>query len=215
MNTKISNLLQKYDHIYQQKLALIDFNQKVVPSKDLILNTFNLIENDIKVVILGQDPYYVPGFANGLAFSVNKNCKIPRSLQNIFKELKSFDDSFNFENGDLSLWAKQGVLLLNTCLTTIEGKALAHKHVNWEEYTTLLISEISKFENVVFILLGNNAIKYQKYINSESNLVLTTSHPSPLSARRGFFGSNVFNKTNEYLKNVNKKTINWNLTKEV
>lgn len=216
MNTNILNILQTNEKLYNQKIKLINFNEKVVPQKDKILNAFNLIESEVKIVILGQDPYYVPGFANGLAFSVNKECKIPRSLQNIFKELKNEYQDFEYNSGDLAPWSKQGVLLLNTCLTTIEGSALAHKHVKWEEYTIKLIEDISKLGNIVFILLGNNAIKFSKYIcKTSNNEILTTSHPSPLSANKGFIGSNIFKKANQILIQNNIEPINWNLSKGV
>lgn len=210
MNIKIKNLLKKHDNLFQEKLKLIDFNEVVVPKKEQILAAFDKLQTNIKVVILGQDPYYVPNFANGLAFSVNKGVKIPRSLNNIFKELKNEYPDFKFVDGDLSSWAKQGVLLLNTSLTTSDV-ALAHKHVNWEEYTQKLIYDISKFQNIVFILLGNNAKKYEKFIEVENNLILKSSHPSPLSANKGFFNSNIFLKTNQFLETKNIQIINWNL----
>ena len=171
----------------------------------------NLLDfNKIKVVIFGQDPYYQRNRANGLAFSVSKEMKIPASLKNIFKEIKF---SLGIDNnccGELSPWLK-GVLLLNTKLTTRVGKANSHSKIGWKHVTNYIIKVISKkLKNIVFILWGNNAKKLKKYIENKNNhYILETSHPSPLSVHKGFMGCNHFKLCNEYLEKHDIKKINW------
>jgi len=163
----------------------------------------------VKVVILGQDPYHGPGQAHGLAFSVPSGVPMPPSLRNIFKEL-SADTGARRTCTDLSDWAKQGVLLLNSTLTVLSGKPTSHAHLGWEEFTDNIIRVVSDNQDaVVFILWGANARAKRELIDTRKHLVLESAHPSPLSAYRGFFGSKPFSKTNNYLKKHDKNPIEW------
>jgi len=167
-----------------------------------------------KVVILGQDPYHGPGQANGLAFSVNKGYDIPPSLKNIYKELVEDMDISVPKHGDLTCWAKQGVLLLNTILTVEKDKPLSHAGLGWETFTTSVIEaiRIKQINPVAFILWGNNARKYKEYIGKgEGYMILESSHPSPFSAYKGFFGSRPFSKTNEFLKAYGADPVDWSV----
>lgn len=197
---KVNNIISK-----------IDFSN-TYPNKRDIFKAFNLCKfQDLKVVIIGQDPYHGEGEANGLAFSLNEEVKITPSLRNIFKELYS-DLSINKTNKDLSGWAKQGILLMNSILTVEKDKPLSHKNIGWEEITDYIIKKISEEKsNVVFILWGNNAIAKEKLIDPSKHLIIKSAHPSPLSASRGFFGSKPFSKTNDYLKKNNQPIIDWSL----
>ncbi len=169
---------------------------------------------DIKVVILGQDPYHGDKQAHGLAFSVQPGVKVPPSLVNIYKELVNEYSDFNRpDHGCLTEWAQQGVLLLNTVLTVKQAQAHSHAKLGWEKFTDAVIAKISQ-ENTgcVFILWGAHAQKKGKNINNVKHLVLNGPHPSPLSAYRGFFGCQHFSKTNEWLSAKNKQPINWHLS---
>lgn len=163
-----------------------------------------------KVVIIGQDPYHGFGQANGLCFSVNPDVKIPPSLQNIFKEIQNDTGAPIPENGDLSRWAKQGVLLLNSSLTVRENCPASHSKIGWEEFTDAVVDKLNKEkDNLVFILWGAHAIKKGINIDRSRHLVLTSPHPSPLSASRGFFGNHHFSKANEYLVAHGHSPILW------
>lgn len=169
--------------------------------------------DQVKVVILGQDPYPTASpkiHANGLAFSVNGHVKpLPKSLQNIFIELEN-DLGIKRENGDLTDWAEQGVLLLNTSLSVEEGKPGSHANLGWAVLTKQAIEAVSTHhKNVVFVLWGNHARLKGRYIETDNHLILESAHPSPLSAKRGFFGSKPFSKINQYLVSVNKTPIKW------
>lgn len=165
---------------------------------------------DTKVVIIGQDPYHGYGQANGLCFSVAPDVKMPPSLVNIFKEVHDDIGSPFPSNGDLTRWANQGVLLLNSSLTVREGQAASHSGIGWEEFTDAVVDKLNKEkENLVFILWGSHAIKKGEKIDRSKHLVLSSPHPSPLSASRGFFGNHHFTKTNDYLKAHGKEPINW------
>ena len=185
----------------------------IYPKKEEIFNAFSFFnEKDLKVVIIGQDPYPNKGQANGLAFSVNKGIKLPPSLINIYKEMEiEFNCVMDFNNGDLTYLAKQGVLLLNPILTVKEKEPLSHKNKLYDN----LFKDIMKYldsldQNIVFLLWGNNAKKYDKLITNKKRLVIKTNHPSPLSANRGgWFNSNCFYNTNKYLENNNIKPIYW------
>ncbi|MFK8038583.1 MAG: uracil-DNA glycosylase [Crocinitomicaceae bacterium] len=169
--------------------------------------------NKVKVVIIGQDPYHGPKQANGLCFSVKDGVKHPPSLVNIFKELQT-DLNINYpQSGDLSAWAKQGVLLLNATLTVEEGKAGSHQKKGWENFTDAIIQKISEeLNDVVFLLWGGYAQKKGRKIDDAKHLILKSGHPSPLSANRGFwFGNRHFSKCNSYLIEKGIKTINWSL----
>lgn len=183
------------------------------PTKDLIFNAFEKCNlNDLKVVIIGQDPYHGKGEANGLCFSVNEDVKIPPSLKNIFTEINAdFDAVFLPTNGNLERWAKQGMLLLNASLTVRKDEANSHKHLKWNVFTDSLINYLSdNCENIVFLLWGSFAQKKGIKINREKHLVLECGHPSPLSANRGFwFGNKHFSQTNDYLKSNGKTPIEW------
>lgn len=190
-------------------------NKPIYPPTDLIFNAFKLCTfNNTKVVILGQDPYHKKGQAMGLSFSVPKGITIPPSLKNIYKELKNeYNDKFDIPNhGDLTSWAEQGVLLLNTALTVIEGKPNSHSEY-WKELTDNIIKHISdNKEHVVFILWGNNAKQKSSLIDKEKHLVLEHTHPSPLATRTyPFIGNNHFKLCNEYLKKHNLREIEWKL----
>nr|XP_018667776.1 uracil-DNA glycosylase [Ciona intestinalis] len=167
---------------------------------------------DIKVVILGQDPYHGPGQAHGLCFSVQKGIRTPPSLKNMFKELESDVEGFNTpDHGDLTGWADQGVLLLNAVLTVRDGEPNSHKDKGWEELTDSVISWIStNLNGVVFMLWGSYAHKKGAKIDQQRHLVLKAVHPSPLSAHRGYFGCKHFSKANKYLKKQGKSEIEWN-----
>ena len=164
---------------------------------------------DVKVVILGQDPYHGENEANGLCFSVNHGVRTPPSLQNIFKELKN-DLGIVRNDTDLSDWARQGVFLLNTVLTVEKDKANSHKDIGWEIFTDYVIKQINdKLNNVVFILWGRQARDKKRIITNPNNYIIESAHPSPLSAYNGFFGSKSFSKTNNYLISKNKEEIKW------
>ncbi|HRI05772.1 MAG TPA: uracil-DNA glycosylase [Candidatus Dojkabacteria bacterium] len=186
-------------------------SKRIFPPADKIFNAFNLCSfNDVKVVIIGQDPYHGEGQANGLSFSVNDGIRIPPSLINIYKELKS-DLGINPPNsGNLERWSKQGVLLLNATLTVQKSTPNSHQGKGWEKFTDAVIKQISdRKENVVFILWGAYAKKKGEVIDRNKHFVIESPHPSPFSADRGFFGSKPFSKTNSYLTKNNLKAINW------
>lgn len=165
---------------------------------------------DVKVVILGQDPYHDVGQANGLCFSVNDGIPFPPSLRNIFKEIESDIGTPIPQSGDLSRWAKQGVLLLNATLTVEAHRAGSHQRRGWEEFTDQVINHLAtKRNNIVFILWGSYAIGKGAFIDRNRHLVLTSVHPSPLSAHRGFFGNHHFSRTNQYLIEHGKTPIEW------
>ena len=192
---------------------------RVFPPQELIFNAFEHCHfDDVKVVILGQDPYHGAGQAHGLAFSVPEGVKKPPSLRNIFKEINNtINCAINCvipQSGNLERWADQSVLLLNSTLTVTEGKAGSHQNLGWEQFTDTVIQKISdKKEHVVFLLWGNYAQEKGKNIDTSKHLVLTAPHPSPLSAHRGFLGCDHFNKTNQYLRKHNQQEIIWQILK--
>ena len=186
------------------------------PPKELIFNAFNSCAfDDVKVVIIGQDPYHGEGEANGLAFSVNDGVKIPPSLRNIYREINSeFDyilEPIEQTSGNLERWAKQGVLLLNATLTVQKNTPNSHKHLHWQQFTDRVIQTISnEKENVVFLLWGAFAQKKASLIDTTKHHILTSGHPSPMSANQGkWFGNNHFIKTNNYLINNSLHCISW------
>ena len=185
----------------------------ILPPKEQWFTALNTLAlDDVKVVILGQDPYPTVGHAHGLCFSVEEGVKLPKSLQNIYKELLDDCCIDNSHTGNLTSWAKQGVLLLNSVLTVEEGKANAHKDKGWEQFTDVIIEAINnQCEHVVFILWGAYAQKKGKHIDTNKHLVLKDPHPSPLSAYRGFWGSKPFSKTNDYLLSRGKTPIVWQI----
>lgn len=183
----------------------------VFPKGSLIFNAFNLCPFDkVKVVILGQDPYHEKGQAHGLAFSVPEGIALPPSLQNIYKEIENDLNIKINQNGDLTRWAKQGILLLNSTLTVEQHRAASHQSFGWETFTDNVILNLSqRKQNLVFILWGSFAIKKGNLIDKSKHLVLTSVHPSPLSAYRGFFGNRHFSQTNNYLRAHNIEPIQW------
>ena len=185
---------------------------KVFPPQDLVFNAFKLTPfQNLKVVILGQDPYHNDGQAHGLSFSVPAGIAIPPSLRNIYTELVSDIPGFQYPNhGDLTKWAKQGVLLLNATLTVRAHEAGSHQKKGWEHFTDEIIKVISEqSEHVVFLLWGSYAIKKSALIDSNKHLILTAVHPSPLSVYRGFFGCAHFSQANSYLQQHGKQAIDW------
>lgn len=185
----------------------------VFPSEENVFKAFELTPfENVKCVIVGQDPYYNKDQANGLAFSVNKGVKLPPSLINIYKEANEDVGIDIPSHGDLTSWAKEGVFLLNTILTVEEGKPLSYKNKGWEKFTLKVLKELNKDDNPkVFILWGKEAINLKKILTNKNHLILEAPHPSPLSSYRGFFGSKPFSKTNEFLKQNNREIINWNI----
>lgn len=183
----------------------------IFPPAGQIFNAFNTCPfNNVKVVILGQDPYHGPRQAHGLCFSVNDGIQFPPSLQNIFKEINSDLGIPMPKSGNLTRWAEQGVLLLNATLTVRASQAGSHQGRGWEEFTDAVIKIISeKAENVVFILWGSYAIKKKALIDASKHYILTAPHPSPLSSYRGFFGCKHFSQTNTYLASKGKTPIEW------
>jgi len=185
-------------------------SQTIYPKHEDVFNALVLTPyEEVKVVIIGQDPYHGENQAHGLAFSVLAGNPMPPSLRNIFIELHG-DLGIRRQNTDLSDWAKEGVLLLNTILTVRKSEPLSHQNYGWQKFTTKIIEAVNQKDSpVVFILWGNNAIEFKKYLNNPKHLVLTSSHPSPLSARYSFFGSRPFSKTNKFLIQNGVKPINW------
>lgn len=207
-------LQEEYEKEYFKKIKSLvreEYHKKeIFPPANRVFYAFRKTPyKNVKVVILGQDPYHGIGEANGLCFSVNRGIKMPPSLKNIYKELK---DDLNIErmDSDLSDWAESGVLLLNSVLTVEKDKPASHKYIGWEEFTDNVIKKLNeKEEPVVFILWGNFAKSKIKYITNSKHLVLSSAHPSPFSVHQGFFGSRPFSKTNEFLKKNNIKEIEW------
>ena len=183
----------------------------VYPVKSRILRSLELTDyDDVKVVILGQDPYHGEGEAIGLCFAVSNGIKLPPSLRNIYKELEDDLGISRSNVGNLECWAHEGVLLLNTVLTVEKDKPASHKGIGWEMFTDAIISKINeKEEPVVFILWGNFAKSKKSLITNSKHYVIESSHPSPFSARYGFFGSKPFSKTNRFLRENNIKEIDW------
>ncbi|MAS39355.1 MAG: uracil-DNA glycosylase [Flammeovirgaceae bacterium] len=211
-----NNVLEKffikdYFKLLVQKIKNEYKYHKIYPKGDKIFNAFNLCPFDsLKVVIIGQDPYHGKGQANGLSFSVEKNIKIPPSLKNIFIELKNNYPEYEYTDGDLSRWANQGVLLLNSVLTVRKSEPGSHSNIGWEKFTDFVIKNISsKKRNVVFLLWGKYAQSKSRLIDENKHLILKSSHPSPFSAHKGFFKNFHFKKTNEYLLSNNINEINW------
>lgn len=204
---KIDELNSMIKKINEQRLTTT-----IYPPKEQVFRVFNLALEDIKVVILGQDPYHNPDQACGLSFSVNDGVPLPKSLINIYKELYTDLGIRPANTGNLEPWFKQGVFLLNAVLTVEKNSPASHSKMGWEDFTDYIIETISKKnENVVFVLWGNYARGKKKLINPSKHKIIESAHPSPLSAYRGFLGSKVFSQINNYLKLHNKKTIDFEL----
>ena len=203
-----------FQHILQQVQQARAAGRVIYPPQAEVFNAFKLTEfEQVKVVILGQDPYHGPNQAHGLAFSVKPGVAPPPSLVNMYKELASDISGFRIPNhGYLVRWADQGVLLLNTVLTVEQGQAHSHANFGWETFTDRVIAALNEQrENVVFLLWGSHAQKKGQFIDRKKHCVLTAPHPSPLSAHRGFLGCRHFSKANQYLQAHNIVQINWQL----
>ena len=206
---KISDL-SSLDKPIRYILNDISKGKKISPSHNNIFKAFEYCSfSSTKVVIFGQDPYFQKDVANGLAFSVEPNKPLPSSLKNIYKEIESDVGALSNNDGYLKSWADQGVLLLNSALTVEVGKPGSHSKIGWQDFIFDIVKIINKKQNIVFILWGNDAKKYIKYIDKDINLILSSSHPSPLSSYRGFSGCKHFSKCNEYLESKNISKINW------
>ncbi len=220
MNIKIEEswnaaLADEFDKDYFIKLTDFVRNEyisgkKIYPAPADIFNAFNLCTFDkTQVVIIGQDPYHEPGQAHGLCFSVQNGTQIPPSLQNIYKEIQNDLLRPSVTHGDLTQWAEQGVLLLNSTLSVQAHLAASHAGKGWEQFTDAVIQALSARKGLVYMLWGSYAQKKAELVNGAGNLVLKSVHPSPLSAHRGFFGNHHFSGANEYLIAQGKKPINW------
>ena len=220
MNVKIEQswkdaLSTEFDKEYFIKLTDFVRNEylsgaQIYPAPKNIFNAFNLCPlNDVRVVIIGQDPYHEPGQAHGLCFSVLPPTPNPPSLVNIYKEIESDTGKKSVTNGDLTHWARQGVLLLNSTLTVRAHAAASHAGRGWEQFTDAVIRALSTRENIVYMLWGSYAQKKAAIVDANKNLILKSAHPSPLSAYRGFFGNKHFSRANEYLTQHGKPEIEW------
>lgn len=204
----------KQDYFLKLQAFLEEERQKFVihPKENEVFKAFELTPIDkVKVVILGQDPYPTPGHAHGLAFSVEPHVRpIPKSLQNIFKEIHADFGGEMPKNGDLRHWAKQGVLLINTVLTVRSGEANSHAGKGWEQFTDAVIRQLNtRDQGIVFLLWGKNAQSKIRFLNNPSHLILQAPHPSPLSVYRGFFGCGHFRLVNQWLENNGLTQIDW------
>ncbi len=201
-----------YASLYKTVLQEYRTHEVYPPSTD-IFNAFDFTPlEDVKVVILGQDPYHEAGQANGLCFSVHKGIKIPPSLVNIYKELQEDMGCTIPDNGDLTKWAKQGVMMLNTVLTVRAHAANSHKNIGWQEFTDAAIRVLTEQDRpIVFILWGGQARKKKAMIHNPKHLVIESAHPSPLSAYSGFFGSKPFSRCNDYLVRSGLTPIDWQI----
>ena len=213
------NLLQEeFDKPYFEELTQFVKNEyqtkSIYPEPQNIFRAFELVPVDqVKVVILGQDPYHTPGVADGLAFSTKPGNRVPPSLQNIYKEIIAefgYEKYQNITNPDLTRWSEQGVLLLNTSLTVEKGLAASHSKIGWEKFTNTVVEILGKSEKpLVFILWGAHAKSKKELINTTKHLVLESAHPSPFSADKGFFGNNHFRLANEFLEKNNLEVVDW------
>ena len=204
---KIDELNNMIKEIDEQRLT-----KTIYPPKEQVFRVFDLPLKDIKVVILGQDPYHNPDQACGLSFSVNDGVPLPKSLINIYKELHDDLGIKPAKTGNLESWFKQGVFLLNAVLTVEKNSPASHSKIGWENFTDYIIENISENnENVVFVLWGAYARSKNKLIDPSKHKIIESAHPSPLSAYRGFFGSKVFSRINSYLAENDRETINFEL----
>lgn len=215
-NSWLTHLQGEFGKDYMKKLKLFlqtEYQQKkiIFPSAQNYFRALDLVDlESVRVVLLGQDPYHGEGQAHGLCFSVQEGTAFPPSLQNIFKELRSDLGIEPPKSGDLTAWAEQGVLLLNSVLTVEKDKAASHQQQGWEIFTDKIISVVNdNCESVVFILWGAYAQKKAAFVDRKKHFVIESPHPSPLSSHRGFFGSKPFSKTNQWLESKGLKTIRW------
>ncbi|CAM2815760.1 uracil-DNA glycosylase [Erysipelothrix tonsillarum] len=203
---------KEYFQLLEMKIAEDRKVNTVYPPEADVYTAFDYTAfEDVKVVILGQDPYHQPGQAMGMSFSVHQSQKLPKSLINIYKELEA-DLGVHNTHGDLTAWAKQGVLLLNTLLTVREGEPMSHANYGWEQFTDRIITELGKRnEPIIFVLWGKKAQMKKSLIQNHHDFI-ESSHPSPLGAYRGFMGSRPFSQINDLLKHRNDEMINWSVT---
>lgn len=217
MHKSWEEIFKNYPKIDELNKLIETINKKrltttIYPSKEQVFRVFDLALKDIKVVILGQDPYHNPDQACGLSFSVNDDVPLPKSLINIYKELHDDLGIKPAKTGNLESWFKQGVFLLNAVLTVEKNSPASHSKMGWENFTDYIIENISeKNENVVFVLWGSYARSKNKLIDSSKHKIIESAHPSPLSAYRGFFGSKIFSQINSYLAKNDRETINFEL----
>lgn len=210
-------LSDEYNKEYFKKIVEFvnnSYKEKTIfPPKSRILSALEMTDYDqVKVVILGQDPYHGIGEANGLSFSVNTGVKLPPSLRNIYKELYDDLGIIPSNNGNLECWAKEGVLLLNAVLTVEKDKPASHKNMGWEIFTDSIIKKLNdRKDPLVFILWGAFARSKKSFITNPNHLIIESSHPSPFSANYGFFGSKPFSRTNDFLRKNNIKEIDWQI----
>ncbi|MEG0561710.1 MAG: uracil-DNA glycosylase [Cetobacterium sp.] len=210
----LKNEVEKSYFLEMKEFLKKEYSEKIIyPPKKEIFTAFQLTPyKDVKVVILGQDPYHGEGQAHGLAFSVKKGIKLPPSLRNIYKEIANENEAQVFNHGCLESWATQGVFLLNTSLTVREGEANSHSKIGWSKFTDEVIKKLNeKKEPIIFVLWGNNAKQKKKLITNSQHYILEGVHPSPLSASRGFFGCNHFKEINLILKEKFNKHIDWDI----
>ena len=213
-NEILSDVINGENYQNIRKFLITEYSTRTVyPPMDKIFTAFKLTPyENVKAVILGQDPYHEEGQAHGLSFSVPEGTPLPPSLKNIYKELKSDLGIDNGNNGDLTKWAKQGVLLLNTTLTVRQGQANSHVKCGWTEFTNEVVKRLSHRDKpMVFILWGGNARAKKQLINNKNHLILESVHPSPLSCFNGFFGCKHFSKTNDFLIKTGQTPIDWKL----
>jgi len=216
-NDWLAALKEEFRKPYYRQLhqtVLNEYNtKKVFPAPDDIFNAFHLTPfNDVKVVILGQDPYHGDGQAHGLCFSVKPDVEIPPSLVNIYKELQDDLGCYVPNNGYLTKWAEQGVLLLNTVLTVRAHQANSHRGIGWEQFTDAAIRKLNESDRpIVFILWGRPAQMKKSMLNNPKHLILEAPHPSPLSAYRGFFGSKPFSQANAFLVKNGMEAVDWQI----
>jgi len=217
-NSWKEKLLDEFDKNYMRSLSEFLRSEKsknkiIFPPGNKIFNAFNSTKfEDVKVVILGQDPYHGENQAHGLSFSVEKGIRPPPSLKNIFKELESDLGIKEPEHGNLESWCSEGVLLLNSILTVEKSKPASHSNMGWEQFTDKILSILNNLKrNVVFILWGKKAQEKGHFLDTNRHLILKSTHPSPYSANNGFIGSKPFSKTNHYLTSNNIKEIDWDL----
>jgi len=217
-NSWKEKLLEEFNKDYMRSLSVFLRSEKlknkiIFPPGNKIFNAFNLTKfEDVKVVILGQDPYHGHNQAHGLSFSVEEGIRPPPSLKNIFKELESDMGIKQPEHGNLERWCSEGVLLLNSILTVEKSKPASHANMGWEQFTDKILSILNDLKrNVVFILWGKKAQEKGHFLDKNRHLILKSAHPSPYSANNGFLGSKPFSKTNHYLNSNNIKEIDWDL----
>lgn len=217
-NSWKEKLLEEFNKDYMRSLSVFLRSEKlknkiIFPPGNKIFNAFNLTKfEDVKVVILGQDPYHGHNQAHGLSFSVEEGIRPPPSLKNIFKELESDMGIKQPEHGNLERWCSEGVLLLNSILTVEKSKPASHANMGWEQFTDKILSILNDLKrNVVFILWGKKAQEKGHFLDKNRHLILKSAHPSPYSANNGFLGSKPFSKTNHYLNTNNIKEIDWDL----